>query len=356
VTTVRSSLRSIGAATAVAALLLVGMPAGSSAAGTSAADEVPILGQALTMGTVTSGPPAVVTVHGVQRVDNATIVYWSLGIPEGSQAEFAASYFGPSTLSFRSKRTGVNQSDVTLTDGAAGLTYRPMEPTGKFRTCVCGPSTTMTDLTPGQAQVIWSAVAPLPAGVATVDVTIAEQVIPNVPVGDGPLLPLAENQEAPFVLGMGWPEPDPELLATARTSQPAAFELTQRVSNIEQSVTTSTGEVALAADVLFAKNSPTLTAKGTKTVADAAAQIKATETGKALTVTGHADSDGSNSYNQSLSEKRAKAVAAALTKALGGGYTITAVGKGETEPIASNKTTAGKAKNRRVSITYTGGQ
>ena len=115
-TTVRSSLRSIGAATAVGALLLVGMPAGSSAAGTSAADEVPILGQALTMGTVTSGPPAVVTVHGVQRVDNATIVYWSLGIPEGSQAEFAASYFGPSTLLFRSKRTGVNQSDVTLTD------------------------------------------------------------------------------------------------------------------------------------------------------------------------------------------------------------------------------------------------
>jgi outer membrane protein OmpA-like peptidoglycan-associated protein len=188
-----------------------------------------------------------------------------------------------------------------------------MEPTGKFRTCVCGPSTTMTDLTPGQAQVIWSAVAPLPAGVATVDVTIAEQVIPNVPVGDGPLLPLAEDQEAPFVRRHGVARARPRArLATARTSQPAAFELTQRVSNLEQSVTTSTGEVSLAADVLFAKNSATLTAKGTKTVADAAAQIKATETGKALTVTGHADSDGSNSYNQSLSEKRAKAVAAAL--------------------------------------------
>ena len=48
-TTIRSSLRSIGAATAVGAVLLVGMPAGSSAAGTSAADEVPILGQAFTM-------------------------------------------------------------------------------------------------------------------------------------------------------------------------------------------------------------------------------------------------------------------------------------------------------------------
>ena len=70
-TTVRSTLRSIGAATAVAALLVAGSPAASGTA--AAADEIPILGQALTMGTVTSGPPAVVTVHGVQRVDNATI-------------------------------------------------------------------------------------------------------------------------------------------------------------------------------------------------------------------------------------------------------------------------------------------
>jgi hypothetical protein len=81
VTTIRSSLRSIGAATAMGAVLLVGMPAGSSAAGTSAADEVPILGQAFTMGTVQSGPPAVVTVHGVRRVEGATILYWSLGVP-----------------------------------------------------------------------------------------------------------------------------------------------------------------------------------------------------------------------------------------------------------------------------------
>lgn len=96
--------------------------------------------------------------------------------------------------------------------------------------------------------------------------------------------------------------------------------------------------MSLAADVLFAKDSATLTVEGTKTVADAAAQLKATETGKALTVTGHADSDCSDSYNQELSQRRATAVATALTEILGGGYTFTAVGKVETEPIASNAT------------------
>jgi outer membrane protein OmpA-like peptidoglycan-associated protein len=354
VSTVRAALRTLGAATAAGALLAA-TPTSASVA-VSAADDIPILGQAMTQGIVESGPPAVITVHGVRRVENATILYWSLGIPQGSEAEFAASYLGPASLSFGPRRTGAAQGDVALTDGDAGLTYRPLQPTGKFGSCVCGPSTTMTDYTPGRAEVIWSAVAPLPPTVTSVDVTVAEQLIPNVPVSDGPMLPLAQNQEAPFVLGMGWPEPDPTLLAEAVTTQPAAYELVERVSNLEQSVTTSTGEVSLASDVLFAKDSATLTPKGRATVADAAAQIKATDTGTALTVTGHADSDASDAYNLSLSQKRAQAVAAALTKALGTGYTVKAVGKGESEPIASNKTEAGKAKNRRVSITYTGGQ
>ena len=352
--TVRAALRRVGAATAAGALLAAGLSSTSGAATT--ADDVPILGQALTQGTVESGPPAVITVHGVRRVEGATIVYWSLGIPEGTEAKFAASYLGPSTLSFGTRRTGVNQGDVALTDGEAGLTYRPLQRAGGSGSCVCGPSSTMTDFTEGQAQVIWSAVSPLPSTVTSVDVSVAEQLVPNIPVADGPMVPLATVQEAPFVLGMGWPEPDAELLADAVALEPAAYPLTKRVSNLEQSVTTSEGEVSLAADVLFAKDSATLTAKGERTVAEAAAQIKATRPGTALTVTGHADSDASDAYNLALSQKRAKAVAASLTQALGGGYPIKAIGKGESEPIASNETAAGKAKNRRVSITYTGAQ
>lgn len=353
--TVRSTLRTIGAATAAGALLAAASPSASSAsAASSAADDIPILGQAMTQGIVESGPPAVITVHGVRRVEGATIVYWSLGIPQDTAATFSSSYLGPSTVSFGAQPTGSLQGDVALTDGLGGRTFRPLQPGDRFDPCVCGPSTTMTDISRGQAQVIWSAVAPLPADVTSVDVTVAEQLIPDIPVEEGPLLPLAAVQEDPIILGMGWPEIDAELVAEAVT--PEVYTLTKRVSNLEQSVTTSEGEVSLASDVLFAKDSATLTAKGTRTVADAAAQIKATNGGKALTVTGHADSDASDAYNLALSQKRAKAVATALSKALGGGYTITTVGKGESEPIASNKTDAGKAKNRRVSITYAGGQ
>ncbi len=353
-TTIRPSLRSIGAATAVGAVLLVGMPAGSSAAGTSAADEVPILGQAFTMGTVQSGPPAVVTVHGVRRVEGATIVYWSLGVPSGSPADNAMSFLGPATSSFYTGNVGPTLGDVALTDIPGARIFRPLVPTGKFEPCACSPLKSVLNLEPGQVSVMWVAVAPLPDEVTTVDVTVAEQLIPDIPVEDGLMMPLATDQEL-VTVGMGWPEVDMDLVSQARTLDPAAYPLVGRVSDLERTVTTSQGEVSLASDVLFAKNSATLTAKGLDTVASAAAQITASEAGTALTVTGHADSDGTDAFNLALSERRAKAVATALTKALGSGYTITAVGKGETEPIASNATPAGKAKNRRVSITYTEG-
>ena len=62
----------------------------------------------------------------------------------------------------------------------------------------------------------------------------------------------------------------------------------------------------------------------------------------------HTDSDGSNAYNQKLSEKRAASAVKAL-KDLGVEETrIKAVGYGETKPVASNTTKEGKAQNRRV--------
>ena len=66
------------------------------------------------------------------------------------------------------------------------------------------------------------------------------------------------------------------------------------------------------------------------------------------TIVGHTDSSGSESYNQTLSEKRADAVKALLVKKGLEADRITSAGKGETNPIASNDTKAGRAENRRV--------
>ncbi|NOH73113.1 OmpA family protein [Vibrio pectenicida] len=69
-----------------------------------------------------------------------------------------------------------------------------------------------------------------------------------------------------------------------------------------------------------------------------------------VNITGYTDSSGAESYNQVLSEKRAKAVAKVLTDRGISPDRLTATGKGESGPIASNDTLEGRAKNRRVEI------
>ena len=66
---------------------------------------------------------------------------------------------------------------------------------------------------------------------------------------------------------------------------------------------------------------------------------------------GHTDSIGTEKYNQKLSESRAEAVKKYLVEKGGcSASNITAVGYGETRPVASNKTREGRAQNRRVEI------
>lgn len=66
-------------------------------------------------------------------------------------------------------------------------------------------------------------------------------------------------------------------------------------------------------------------------------------------IAGHSDSTGAAAYNQDLSQRRAEAVAARLTDALGvDPQRVSATGYGESQPIASNDTAQGRATNRRV--------
>lgn len=74
----------------------------------------------------------------------------------------------------------------------------------------------------------------------------------------------------------------------------------------------------------------------------------------AVSVVGHTDSIGSKAYNQRLSEQRASAAANYLiSKGIPQGV-MRVKGMGETQPVASNKTKAGRAANRRVDVTATG--
>ncbi len=69
-----------------------------------------------------------------------------------------------------------------------------------------------------------------------------------------------------------------------------------------------------------------------------------------VSVYGHADSTGSDSYNQQLSEKRASSVATYLAGQGVAPARLRAIGFGESNPIADNSTEAGRAANRRVEI------
>jgi outer membrane protein OmpA-like peptidoglycan-associated protein len=67
-------------------------------------------------------------------------------------------------------------------------------------------------------------------------------------------------------------------------------------------------------------------------------------------IEGHTDSDGSDAYNQTLSNSRAASVVTYLTSIGMSADRMSSVGYGESRPIATNKTRAGKQQNRRVEI------
>jgi outer membrane protein OmpA-like peptidoglycan-associated protein len=72
-----------------------------------------------------------------------------------------------------------------------------------------------------------------------------------------------------------------------------------------------------------------------------------------ITVIGHTDSKGTKKYNQTLSESRANSVATYTSQNGIEHNRLTAIGKGETDPIATNDTEEGSASNRRVEFVIT---
>lgn len=114
-------------------------------------------------------------------------------------------------------------------------------------------------------------------------------------------------------------------------------------------------KVTLSADVLFAFNKATLTPAAKRTVARIGRRLR--NASGTVRVDGYTDSIGSDAYNLRLSRRRAGAVVAALRAPAGSGKRFFARAHGESSPLAPNRENgkdnpAGRAKNRRVTISY----
>lgn len=104
-------------------------------------------------------------------------------------------------------------------------------------------------------------------------------------------------------------------------------------------------------DITFANNSDVVSTSSLAVVAEAAKAIKSAPAGMKIDIGGYTDSNGSDAANLALSERRAKAVVAALVaKGVPAGQ-LKATGHGESNPIGDNSTEAGRAANRRTVYT-----
>ena len=111
--------------------------------------------------------------------------------------------------------------------------------------------------------------------------------------------------------------------------------------------------VVIQADALFDFDKSVLRPDGRKSIDDAMAKMGGVDL-EMVIATGHTDSIGSDAYNQRLSERRAAAVKDYLVSKGIPASKITTIGKGESQPVATNKTAEGRQKNRRVDIEFKG--
>jgi outer membrane protein OmpA-like peptidoglycan-associated protein len=108
-------------------------------------------------------------------------------------------------------------------------------------------------------------------------------------------------------------------------------------------------QITFDSGILFDVNSSTLRSAAQQNLTDLVRSLEEYE-GTDVLVVGHTDSTGEDSYNQSLSERRSDAARNFLVGAGLDADRVSAMGRGEMEPIDSNDTEAGRQENRRVEV------
>jgi OOP family OmpA-OmpF porin len=162
-------------------------------------------------------------------------------------------------------------------------------------------------------------------------------------VTSGLVLPECAGVKAPEPAAPAAPS---EPATPAAPEAPAPTPAKPAPSSVRQSV-------VIQADALFDFDKSVVRPDGKKAIDEALDKLNGVDL-EMVIATGHTDSIGTERYNQKLSERRAAAVKAYLVSKGIPASKITTIGKGETQPVATNKTAAGRQKNRRVDIEFRG--
>jgi len=164
---------------------------------------------------------------------------------------------------------------------------------------------------------------------------------------DGAIVPKPAPAAAPAAAPAPAPAPAPRAAAPAPAPAPVARPAAPALPAVAAT------KVTYASDAFFDFNKSALKAEGRAKLDDLVGKIKGISL-EVIIAVGHTDSAGSDAYNQKLSVKRAESVKAYLvTKGIEKNRVYTE-GKGEKQPVADNKTSEGRAKNRRVEIEVVG--
>ena len=137
-------------------------------------------------------------------------------------------------------------------------------------------------------------------------------------------------------------------LSACQTPPPAPAPYSGPVLPIEQSERGV--QIFLPNSVLFEVGKSALSLKDSGPYLDRVADLLKNKTKNAVSLEGHADSTGSATLNQSLSEDRARAVAVALTDRGVPKERLQTAGFSFNRPVASNTTEDGRKLNRRVEV------
>jgi len=167
---------------------------------------------------------------------------------------------------------------------------------------------------------------------------------------DGNWTPATANADCDGALK---PPPAPAAAPMAPKAAPAPAAAPARAPVVAPKPVATTEKVTFAADAFFDFDKSVLKPEGKAKLDDLVSKMGGINL-EVIIAVGHTDAVGSDAYNQKLSVKRSEAVKAYL---VGKGVEKNRVyteGKGKKQPVADNKTSEGRAKNRRVEIEVVG--